>query len=253
MREIIAVINQKGGVGKTTTALGLGFGLKHKGYKVLFIDLDAQGNLSYTLGAQEPGVSALDVLTKGADPHQAIVKTENGEIIASTPLLAGVEITSTGKQYRLMEAIQPIKANYDYIVIDTPPALGILTINAMTASTGLIIPAQADGYSLQGIKQLYDSIGAIKTFCNSELKVFGILLTRHNTRAILSREVRETIGELARNLDTKLFKTIIRECIAIKEAEITQRDLFKYASRSNGAKDYMAFVNEFLKGSKSNG
>ena len=164
MLKSYAIINQKGGVGKSTTAEALGAGLTLKGYKVLFIDLDAQGNLTYTLGANSKGYNSLDVLTQEATAEAAIQHTDRGDIIPSTPALAGADtaITSTGKEYRLKEALEPLKKSYDFIVIDTPPALGILTINALTACTGAVIPAQADIYSLQGISQLNQTIETVR-------------------------------------------------------------------------------------------
>ena len=154
--NILAVINQKGGVGKSTTAHAIGAGLALKGFKTLYIDLDAQGNLSYTAGAESLNITILEVLQKKADITQAIQHTQQGDIVASTPALAGADIiiTATGKEYRLKEALKPISGLYDYCIIDTPPALGILTINALTACSGAIIPTQADIYSLQGIGQL---------------------------------------------------------------------------------------------------
>jgi chromosome partitioning protein len=153
MKEAIAVINQKGGVGKSTTALAIGQGLFLKGYKVLFIDLDAQGNLSYSVDIALNSKSILDVLTGKADVKEVIQHTEAGDILPSDLLLSGADLllTEMGKEYKLKEAIEPLKEVYDYIIIDTPPALGILTVNALTACTGVIIPAQADIYSLQGI------------------------------------------------------------------------------------------------------
>jgi len=249
MKEVIAVVNQKGGVGKSTTALALGAGLRLKGYKVLYVDLDAQENLTYALGADSTGLTALDLITGRTDPQKAIQQTEQGDIIPASPALAGSDtiITGVGKEFRLKEALEPIKHNYDYIIIDTPPALGILTIIAITASSGVIVPAQADIFSLQGISQLEKTLKAVKEHCNPDLKVKGILLTRHNPRAILSREVAEVIDKTARQLDTRLYKTTIRECIAIKEAQISQRDIFSYAPRSNASQDYTAFIEEMLK------
>jgi chromosome partitioning protein len=248
MIEAIAIINQKGGVGKSTTALALGAGLSLKGYRVLYIDLDAQGNLTYTLGANDNGLTILDALTRTATAAQTIQHTEQGDIIPASPDLAGADtvINTVGKEYRLKEAIEPIKGNYDYIIIDTPPALGILTINALTACVGAIIPAQADIYSLKGIGQLHSTIQTVKQYCNPSLTVKGILLTRYSPRAILSREIAEVIDQTAQGLHTKLFKTTIREAIAVKEAQASQQDIYSYAPKSNAATDYRAFIEELL-------
>ena len=151
--KTITVTNQKGGTGKTTTAIQLAAGLSLKGYKTLSIDLDAQGNLTYTAGAKTDGATALGVLTGEVKAENAIQHTPSGDIIAANKALAGADafIADTGKEYRLKEALESLQAAYDYIIIDIPPALGILTINALTACNSVIIPAQADIYSLQGI------------------------------------------------------------------------------------------------------
>jgi chromosome partitioning protein len=254
--EVLAVINQKGGVGKSTTVFAMGAGFILKGFRVMYIDLDAQGNLSYTLKTDNTSPNAMDFLTKQTPIEQVIQHTTQGDIIPSGSSLAGADlvITNSGKEYRLKEALNPLKDLYDYIIIDTPPALGILTINALTACTGAVIPAQADIYSLQGISQLYSTINAVQQHSNPNLKVNGILLTRHNPRAILSRDIADITAQTANKLQTKLFKTTIREAIAIKEAQAKQQDIYSYAPKSSVVEDYTAFVNELLGNSKiSNG
>lgn len=247
--EVIAVINQKGGVGKSTTAHAIGAGLTLKGHRVLYVDLDAQGNLSYTLRADTNGLTAMELL-QGRNTQAAIQRTAQGDIIASSPSLAGADtiITAVGKEYRLREALEPLGGLYDYCIIDTPPALGILTINALTACNGAIIPAQADIYSLQGISQLHTTIETVKQYCNPALTIKGIVLTRYNSRAIISREVADMIEQTAGQLQTKLYKAKIRECTAIKEAQATQQDIYSYAPRSNATADYTALIAEILGG-----
>lgn len=248
MKDIIAVINQKGGVGKSTTALSLGAGLSLRGYKVLYADLDAQGNLSHTMKADTSGLTALDVLTQQATASEVIQHTALGDIIPASPALAGADavITATGKEYRLREALEPVKGSYDYIVIDTPPALGVLTINALTACHSAVIPAQADIYSLQGINQLYTTIDTVRKYCNPSLSIKGILLTRYSARSILSRELAEVIEQTAQRFNTQLFSTPIRETVAVREAQASQQDIYSYAPKSNAAADYTAFVAELL-------
>lgn len=243
-----AIINQKGGVGKSTTALAIGTGLKHKGYKVLFVDLDAQGNLSYTMGADTQGYNSLGVLQRTETTKNEIQQTAQGDIIASTPALAGADsvLTEVGKEYRLKEALQSVSGLYDYCIIDTPPALSILTINALTVCNGAIIPAQADIYSLQGIGQLNNTIQTIKKYCNPSLIIKGIILTRYNSRSVLSREVTELIEQTASELNTKVFNTKVRECTAIKEAQAMKQDIFTYAPKSNAVADYTAIIKELL-------
>jgi len=250
MTRIIAVANQKGGTGKSTTAAALGAGLVLRGYKVLYVDLDAQGNLSYSLGATDTGLSILDVLVGNTDALTALQHTQQGDIIASCAGLASADtvITSTGKEYKLREALAPIKGKYDFIIIDTAPALGILTVNALTACTWAIVPAQADIFSLQGIGQLYTTIDAVRRYCNPELTIKGILLTRHNSRTILSRDLTAMIEQTAERLHTKLFTTVIRETVTIKEAQASQQGIFDYSPKSNAAQDYGALLDEILEG-----
>ena len=250
MSKAIAVINQKGGVGKSTTALAIGAGLSLKGYSVLFIDLDAQGNLSYTLGADTKGYNAMGVLERPETAKEEIQHTPQGDIIASSPKLAGADklLEETGKEYRLKEALDSLQGAYDYIIVDTPPALGILTINALTACTGAIIPAQADIYSLQGIGQLNSTIETVKKYCNPSLSIMGIVLTRFNGRSIIRREVAEMLERTAEQLHTKLYTSKIRECTALVEAQATKQNIYSYAPRSNATADYKALVDEILRG-----
>ncbi len=248
MSQTIAVLNQKGGVGKSTTAQALGAGLILKGYSVLFVDLDYQGNLSYSMGASTKGYNALGVLERPETAKEEIQHTRNGDIIASSPKLAGADklLEDTVKEYRLKEALETLRGQYDYIVIDTPPALGILTINALTACTGAIIPAQADPYSLQGIAQLHGTIETVRKYCNPSLSIMGIVITRYNARSTIRREVAEMLEQTARQLHTKLYATKIRECVSIVEAQAMKQSIYSYAPRSNATADYKALVNEIL-------
>ena len=250
MSKALAIINQKGGVGKSTTALAIGAGLSLKGYSVLFIDLDAQGNLSYTLGADTKGYNAMGVLERPETAKEEIQHTPQGDIIASSPKLAGADklLEETGKEYRLKEALETIAGEYDYCIIDTPPAMGILTINALTACTGAILPAQADIYSLQGIGQLNSTIETVKKYCNPSLSIMGIVITRFNGRSIIRREVAEMLEHTADQLHTKLFSSKIRECTALVEAQATKQNIYSYAPRSNATADYKALVDEIIKG-----
>lgn len=155
-------------------------------------------------------------------------------------------ITATGKEYRLKEALEALNGAYQYVVIDTPPALGILTINALTACNGCIIPAQADFLSLQGIGQLYGTIETVRKYCNPALMVYGIVLTRFSSRSVISREVSSMMDETAKQLNTRLYKSRIRECTAIKEAQAMKQDIYTYAPRSNASADYKALVKEIM-------
>lgn len=246
--KTIAVINQKGGVGKSTTVLALGAGLTLKGYKLLHVDLDAQGNLTYTMGADPNGYNAMGVLQRPETAKSEIQHTAQGDIIASSPALAGADtiITQTGKEYRLREALETVAGAYDYCIVDTPPALSVLTVNALTACTGVIIPAQADIYSLQGISQLNSTIETVKRYCNPALSIMGIVLTRYNKRSIIRREVAEMLEQTAAQLHTKLYKAKIRECTALVEAQAMKQSIYSYAPRSNATADYTALIKEIL-------
>lgn len=252
MTKTVAIANRKGGVGKTATAHALGAGLQRKGYRVLFVDLDSQCNLTNALGIDYSKVeaSSLDVLEGSSGALEAILQTKGGDILPATPALATADkiIEGVGAEYRLKEALQPIARRYDYIIVDTPPALGVLTVNALTASNSLIIPAQADLYSLTGIEQLIGTIEAVKRFTNRKLDVAGILLTRYVARSIISQDMRSNLEELAEAIGTKVFKTPIRECTAVKEAQATQTDIYSYSNKCNASKDYRDFVEEFLGG-----
>ena len=243
--EVIAIVNRKGGVGKTATAQALGAGLIKKGCSVLYIDLDSQTNLTYGLGADASGLSSMDVLAGDATAQEAIQHTQQGDAIAGAEALAGADaaIDGTGKEYRLKEALEGLQ--YDYCIIDTPAALGTLTVNALTAADSVIIPVQAEVYSLQGIGQLSKTIEAVKKYCNRNLYIRGILITRYNGRAIISRDMQANLEDAAQQLKTRLYSTPIRECVSIKEAQAQQQDIYSYAPRSNAAKDYAAFIEEF--------
>ena len=248
--EVIAIVNRKGGVGKTATAQALGAGLIRKGCSVLYIDLDSQTNLTYGLGADAAGLSSMDVLTGEATAQEAIQHTPQGDVIAGAEALAGADaaIDGTGKEYRLKEALDGLQ--YDYCIVDTPAQLGTLTVNALTAADSVVIPVQAEVYSLQGIGQLSKAIEAVKKYCNHDLYIRGILITRYNGRAIISRDMQSNLEEAAQQLKTRLYSTPIRECVSIKEAQAQQQDIYSYAPRSNAAKDYAAFIEEFTERKK---
>ena len=245
MAKVITVINQKGGVGKTTTAHAIGAWLQRtKGKKVLFIDLDQQGNLTYATGASNSNYNSLKLLINGSLDAKKIQHTSSGfSVIPSDPMLANIDmiLTDTGKEYRLKEALKDLK-DYDYVVIDNPPSMNVIMINALTASDFAIIPAQADIFSLQGITQLGKSLDAVKSYTNKDLNVLGIVLTRHNGRTILSRDILEVIEDTAKQLKTKVYSQTIREAVAVKEAQATRKDIFSYDAKSNASQDYDALM-----------
>lgn len=248
MKEIIAIVNRRGGVGKTATAHAVGAGLSLKGYKILFIDLDSQCNLTFDVGGRTAPLTSMEVLSGTATAQEAIQHAQGGDIIPASPSLAVADtvLEGTGKEYRLKEALEPVLPEYDYIIIDTPPALGVLTVNALTACNSAIIPAQAEVHSIQGIGLLYEAIRAVQKYTNPALTVKGILVTRYNGRAILSRDMKENLEATAKELGTRVFNTPIRECTAVKEAQATQSDIYSYAPRSNAAEDYKALIQDIL-------
>ncbi len=249
MSKVISVSNQKGGVGKTTTTCNLAAGLKKKGFRVLIIDLDPQGNLGFSVGADsETSATIYDVLKGDVKTQFAIQKTDTTDIIISSILLSGIELefTNTGREFLLKEAIKPIMDLYDYIILDTPPALGILTINAFTASDTIIVPMLSDIFSLQGIAQLYETVERVKKYCNPGLRIAGILLTKFNPRTLLSREIRGTAELIAQDLNIRLFDSYIRNSVVVSEAQSLQQSILDYAPRNNISLDYLQFIDELM-------
>ena len=251
-----AVVAQKGGVGKSTTAQAIGTGLsKYHAAKVLYLDTDAQGNLSRSMEADYSGTTGadmLEVLTGRATVEKAIQHTPHGDIVASSPALSGADrepmLSKIGREYRLKKALEAVSNAYDYCIVDTPPALSIITVNALTAADRVLIPAQADDYSLEALERLRETLETVKAYCNSSLQVDGILLTRYNGRAVLSREIGDMIAQAAEKMGTRLYRTRIRECTAVKEAQAVREDIYTYAPRSNAARDYRAIVDEIKGG-----
>lgn len=252
----LAITAQKGGVGKSTTAHALGVGLsRYHGKRVLLIDTDAQGNLTRTLEAARGG--AAELLTGAATLSECIQHTGGGvDIIASSPALtaAADALTGKGREYRLRRAIQGASALYDYCIIDTPPALSIITINALTAADRVIIPAQADDYSIDSLESLRETIKAVQEHANASLRIDGILLTRYNGRTNVSRYAEEQAETAAAGMGTRLYNTRIRECSAVKEAQFIREDIYTYSPRSNAARDYKSLLEEITEeGATDNG
>ena len=244
--KTLTVINQKGGVGKTTTALCTAHGLAAEGSRVLLVDLDPQQNASSVLRVKGERPTSLDVLTGAAEAKEAARNGGTVDAMPADPHAAHADklLEGVGSEHRLREALAALDDDYDFIVIDTPPALGTLTANALTASDAAIIPAQADIFSLEGIGQLAATIGAVKKYANPGLGIAGILLTRFNGRTTISRDIREAAEEAAEALGTSLFAATIREGVAVREAQAMKQSLFEYAPRAKVTQDYCAYVRE---------
>lgn len=249
MAKIIAFANQKGGVGKTTTTCAIAAGLKELGHRVLCVDLDPQSNLTFSVGGQSEDCATIYETLKGeVKPLFAVQRTKTFDLIASNILLSGVELefTQTGREFLLKEVLAPLAPKYDYILIDTPPALSILTVNAFTAADSIIIPMNADIFSLQGIAQLSETVDRVKTYCNPKLKIEGIILTKFNRNTILSKEILGTAQLISKEIKTHLFKSTIRTSVAIMEAQANQQNIFKYAAYNNAVLDYKSLVEEIV-------
>lgn len=246
MSQVITISNHKGGVGKTTSAVNIGAGLCKLGYKVLLIDLDPQANLSQSLGQQEPDQTVYGAL-RGQYPLQPIPILKDLDLVASTLDLSGAEVElsgEAGREYILSELIDPIREQYDYIIVDSPPSLGLLTINAFTASTGLLIPLQPHYLAFQGLTKLIEVVEKIQRRLNKELEVTGVFITQYDSRKVLIRDVVDTISA---HFGDKLLQTRIRENIALAEAPAMGLDIFRYNPKSNGAEDYLSLCKEIIK------
>ena len=250
MEKIIAITNQKGGVGKTTTALSLISALHLRNYRVLGVDLDPQGNLGFSAGVDIENSETVYEVLKGKQPIESvIVETDIGDILPSNILLsaAEVEFNMPGREFLLRNELQKIAGRYDYIIIDTPPSLNILTINAYVAAQGLIIPMSPEILSLLGISQIRDTIDTVRRYYNPDLQVLGILLNRFSWRFVLNREVEDMARQIAKTLDTKVFQTKIRSSVAVAESPAHGESIITYAPDSKPAEDFQALVKELLR------
>lgn len=249
MSTVIAITNQKGGVGKTTTSCSLACGLAMNNKRVLAVDLDPQGNLGFSLGLEiESGATIYEVFKGTATLQEAIRSSKYCDVISSNILLSSAELEFNGKQREsiLKNLLFTVAGYYDYIIIDTPPALNILTVNAYAAANYLIIPMIPEILSLLGVSQIKETINTVRSAVNPDLIVLGILLTKYNPRTLLSREVREMAQDIARQIGTIVFDTQIHSSVSVAEAPAQGESLLHYAPRSKPAMDYMALVDEIL-------
>ncbi|MCM1525075.1 MAG: ParA family protein [Ruminococcus sp.] len=243
---VIAVTNQKGGVGKTTTCAALTGIFRQRGRRVLAVDLDPQGNLSFSLGAEDTGFTVHDVMTGRCGISQAIKRTRICDVITSNILLSGteLELKQKDREFVLKRALSSVSGEYDAVIIDTPPALSVLTINAYTAARDLIIPMTPEVLSLQGIAQVKDTILAVKKYYNKSLDIRGILLTKYSSKYLLSEEVAEMAEIIAEQLGTGILETKISNCIAAAEAPAHQETLTEYSPKCRAAREYTKLAKE---------
>jgi chromosome partitioning protein len=246
MSKVISISNHKGGVGKTTSAINIGAGLNKLGKKILLIDLDPQANLSQSLGLVNQEKNIYGAL-RGKYKLEPIKIIKGLDVIPSTLDLSGAEVEMSGepgREYILKEIIEPLKSSYDYILIDSPPSLGLLTINSFTASDEVFIPLQAQFLALQGLSKLVEVIDKIQSRLNKELKIGGVFITQYDSRKVLNRDVVATIEAHFKN---KVFKTKVRDNVALAEAPSQGLDIFRYNPKSYGAEDYLSLSKEILK------
>jgi len=247
MTKIISFSNHKGGVGKTCSVANIGAGLASHKKKVLVIDLDPQANLSLSFGIKNPEKNIYGALSAHYGLKEALTKVnEFLHIIPSHLDLSGAETelnSESGRELILKELIEPVKSTYDYILIDSPPSLGLLTLNALTAANEVYIPIQAQFLAIQGLAKLNEVIGKIQRRMNKNLKIGGVFLTQFDSRKVLNRDVSKTVEE---HFKQQVFKTKIRDNVALAEAPSSGMDIFRYNPKSIGASDYTSLVNEII-------
>ncbi len=250
MGKVISVANQKGGVGKTTTTINLSTILAKKGKKVMLIDADPQGNATSGVGAEKDvDLSFYDILTNDTEIIDTLQKTaiKNLEVCPSNINLAGAEVelvSMMSREQRLKEKLDIIKERYDFVLIDCPPSLGLITLNAFTASDSVLIPVQCEYYALEGLGQLLNTINLVKKHLNKNIQIEGALLTMYDIRTNLSNQV---VKEVKKYFEDKVYKTVIPRNVRLSEAPSYGLPITEYDPRSKGAKSYEKFAKEFLK------
>jgi chromosome partitioning protein len=251
MSKVIAIANQKGGVGKTTTAINLAGYIAQAGYKVLLVDTDPQGNATSGLGVQRKRLKACvyDLLINGFQPQQVITQTRINRLhlIPATIQLAGAEVELVAREHRegtLRNAIEPIRNGYDYILIDCPPSLGLLTLNGLVAADSVLVPLQCEYYALEGLSQLMDTLQRVRKRFNPHLKLEGIVFTMFDGRTNLSIQV---VDEVKKHFRREVYRTIIPRNIRLSEAPSHGKPIMLYDPRSRGAEVYAELAKEVLR------
>ena len=254
MGKVVSIANQKGGVGKTTTSVNLSTILAKNGKKVLMIDADPQGNASSGVGIdKDVEESVYDILIDDTEIEKVVKKTniKNLSICPSNINLAGAEVelvSMMSREYRLKEKLDSIKDNYDYIIIDCPPSLGLVTLNAFTASDSVLIPVQCEYYALEGLGQLINTVNLVKKHLNKNIEIEGALLTMYDIRTNLSNQV---VKEVKKYFNDKVYKNVIPRNVKLSEAPSYGMPITIYDPRSKGAKSYEKFAKEFLKNNET--
>lgn len=249
MAKIIAVANQKGGVGKTTTSVNLSACLAKAGKKVLLVDVDPQGNASSGFGIDKSALTqtVYQVLIGEANIQDVIVKTEfNVDVVPANIELAGAEIelvTAISRETRLKKAIDSVRAAYDYIIIDCPPSLGLLTLNSLTAADSILMPIQCEFYALEGVSQLMNTIELVRNNLNEKLEVEGVLMTMYDSRTKLAEQV---VAEVRQAFGDKVYQTMIPRNVRLSEAPSYGQPVLYYDKRSKGADAYQALAKEVI-------
>ncbi len=250
MARVIAIANQKGGVGKTTTAVSVATGLQILGKKVLLIDTDSQCNSTDTYRINPENTATIyDLLFEGEPAQECITKAELGDIIPSDPLMRDAEQrfpNDSSRPYLLKEKCEPLLSMYDFIIIDTPPAIGAVMSNVLTFCQEAVIPVTTDRYGLQGIDLLSKTIDNVRKYSNSVLKISGILLTQYKGHTKISKGVLNGLPSVAEKLNTQVFDTKIRHSISTPESQSARTSLYEYAGKSNPAIDYLDFCREIM-------
>lgn len=245
MGIIISLLNHKGGVGKTTSAINIGAGMVELGRRVLLVDLDPQANLTLSLGVPRQPNTIYEAV-RGESPLVPYNVREGLDIVISTLDLSGAEmelINEAGREFILRELFDPIKEDYDYIIIDCPPSLGLLTLNALTSSDLVYIPLQTEFLAMQGLAKIQQVINKVKLRLNKGLEVGGVIATMYDHRKVLNRDVVETIKKY---FGEAVFDTMIRDNVALAEAPAQRQDIFTYSPKSPGAEDYLSLCREII-------
>lgn len=243
--KTISIMNHKGGTGKTTSSINIGAGLAKKGLKVLLLDIDSQANLTEGLGIADPEESVYDSIRENKKLPILNI-SENLDLVPSSIDLLGAEmeiVSKIGREQILNKLLKTVRPNYDYVIIDCPPSVGLLTVNAMVASDTILLPLQGEYFAYKGVDRLLGIVQEVRENLNENLEIGGVFITQINTQRVLTKTI---IEKLTEDLQDKVFDTKIRINVALAEAQLQGQSIFDYAPKSNGAKDYEMLVEEII-------